>query len=119
MGIPQNRCPREAWRDLFEQFEPLGRDSVFKRGKPSAIAARPRHALDETGAHRIGDRHENDRHRASCALQCAHADGAIGQNDIRHECDQFCRVPVKAVGNARCPTHVHPHIATLDPSQLL
>jgi hypothetical protein len=62
---------------------------------------------------------KNNRHRAGCVLQCSHAAGGIGEDDVWHERDQFCRVFAKVVGNARCPTHLHPNIATFGPSQLL
>ena len=38
--------------------------AVFERSKTGGVAARPRQALDEAGADRIGDDHEHDRHGA-------------------------------------------------------
>jgi hypothetical protein len=39
-------------------------------GKAGDVAARPRQAIDETRADRVGDNREHDRHRAGRLLQC-------------------------------------------------
>ena len=44
-------------------------DAIFEQREAGGIAARPRQALDEAGADRVGDGHEYDRHGASRLLQ--------------------------------------------------
>ena len=63
-SIPQHRDPCHAGRDLFEQLQPFRADRVLEYGKTGGIAARPRHACDQAGAHWIDDADEHDRHRA-------------------------------------------------------
>jgi hypothetical protein len=41
-GISKHRHSREAWRDLFEQFQPFHADTKFVRHEPGGVAARPR-----------------------------------------------------------------------------
>ena len=62
--IPKDRRARHARRDLLEQFQPFPAHAVFEQGKTGGVAARPRQAVDEAGADRIGDRREHDRHGA-------------------------------------------------------
>src|SRR2546423_10474635 len=51
--------------------------------KAGDVAARPRQAIDETRADRVGDNSEHDRHRAGGLLQCLNAWGGRSQNDVR------------------------------------
>src|SRR5215831_12015615 len=44
---------------------------------------------------------------------------AAGQDDVRTERDQLCRVFTSTIGIAGAPTPVDPHIAALGPAQLL
>src|SRR5262245_64649830 len=44
---------------------------------------------------------------------------AAGQNDVRTERDQLCRLFTSTIGIAGAPTPVDPHIAALGPAQLL
>ena len=43
----------------------------------------------------------------------------MGQDDVRRERDQFRRVFANAVGIARAPANVDPHVAAVGPAQLL
>ena len=52
-------------------------------------------------------------------LQGRHAEGAAGQNNVRHESDQFCRGAAFAVDIVRTPAGFDPHIAAVSPAQLL
>ena len=54
-GIPKDRRSRHARRDLLEQLQPFPAHAVFERDKTGGVAARPRQAVDEAGADRIGD----------------------------------------------------------------
>ena len=62
--IPKDRRPRHAGRDLFEQLQPFSAHAVFVNREPSRVAARLCQARDETGADRVDDSHEHDRHGA-------------------------------------------------------
>ena len=103
MRIAKDRHARHARRDLLEQLQPFPAHAVFERGEAGGVAARPRQALDEAGADRIGDWHEHDRHGAGRLLQRPHGRAASGQDDVRRERDQFRRVFANAVGIARAP----------------
>ena len=94
-------------------------DAVFEQGETGGVASRPRQTLDEAGADRIGDLHEHDRHGAGRLLQRPHGGAAWSQDDVRRERDQFRRVSASAVGVARCPADVDPHVAAVGPAQLL
>ena len=63
-GIPKDRRARHARRDLLEQLQPFPAQAVFELHEAGGVAARPRQALDEAGADRIGDIREHDRHGA-------------------------------------------------------
>ena len=54
-GIPKHRHSRHARRDLLEQLQPFPADAVFENAETGGVAARPRQAVDEAGADRIGD----------------------------------------------------------------
>ena len=66
-----------------------------------------------------GTLHEHDRHGAGRLLQRPHGRPASGQDDVRRERDQFRRVSANAVGIARGPAVVDPHVAAVGPAQLL
>src|SRR5262245_47543368 len=71
---------------------------------------------DVAGADRIGGLREHNWHGAAYALQRPHARTARGQDDVRCERDQFRRVSAKAVGIARGPARVDPHVAVVAPA---
>ena len=77
------------------------------------VAARPRQAVDEAGADRIGDDREHDRHRAGRLQQRPHGRGAVGQDDVRRERGQFRRVFANLGGIGRGPAGVDPHVAAV------
>jgi hypothetical protein len=54
-GIAKHRRPRDAWRDLLEQLQPLPAQTVFELHEAGGVAARPRQAFHEAGADRVGD----------------------------------------------------------------
>src|SRR6516225_7641772 len=54
-GIVDDSRPRHLWRDLLEQFQPFAAETVFERHEAGHVAARPRQAIGEARADRIGD----------------------------------------------------------------
>ena len=76
---------------------------IFEQDEAGRVAARPRQAVDEAGADRIGDNHEHDRHSAGRLQQRPYGRAAMGQDDVRRERDQFRRVSANALGVARRP----------------
>ena len=62
--VPEHCHPRHSWRDLLEQLQPFGAHAVFESHEAGDVAARLRQAVDEAGADRIGDDHEDHRHVA-------------------------------------------------------
>ena len=117
-GIPKDRHSRHARRDLLEQLQPFPADAVFEMHEPGGVAARPRQALDEAGADRIGDDREHDRHGAGRLQQRPHGRGAMGQDDVRRERGQFRRVSANLGGIGRGPAGVDAHVAADGPAQL-
>ena len=118
-GIPKDRRSRHARRDLLEQLQPFPADAVFEIHETGGVAARPRQAVDEAGADRIGDDdREHDRHGAGRLQQRRHGRGAMGQNDVRRERDQFRRVSANVGGIGCGPAGVDPHVAADGPAQL-
>jgi hypothetical protein len=90
-----------------------------EQGKSGHVAARPSQCLDIARADGVGDQSENDRYGAGGLLRRHHGVVAAGQDDVRTECDQLRRGFASTLGIAGAPTLVNPHIATLDPAQLL
>jgi hypothetical protein len=86
-------------------------DTALIQGQTCKIAARPRQAVDETRADRVGDIREHNGHRASRPLQGLNAWGGRSQNDIGRERQQFLGVSLKATSVARCPAMVDPKVA--------
>ena len=85
-----------------------------------AAAAWPRQAPDETGSNGVDDDHKYDRHRAGGLQQRRDSDGAGGSHeDIRGERGQFVRMSTNVAGVGRGPARVDPHVAAIDPAQLL
>ena len=62
---------------------------------------------------------EHDRHGAGRLLATAPRSRCHGQDDVRRERNQFRRVSANAVGITPAPTSVDPHVAAVDPAQLL
>src|SRR6516162_10254603 len=116
-GVPKDRHARHARRDLFEQFQPFSAYAVFIQHEASGVAARPRQAVDETGADWIGDEREHDRHGAIDPLDCHHALGARGEDDVGSQCDQFHCVFASRIGIACEPTIVNAHVAADSPAE--
>ncbi len=116
-GIPKDRRPRHARRDLLEQLQPFPAHAVFERHETGGVAARPRQAVDEAGGDRIGDDREHDRHGAGRLQQRPHGRGAMGQDDVRRERGQFRRVSANFGGIGRGPAGVDPHVAADGPAQ--
>ena len=56
----------------LEQLQPFPAQAVFELHETGGIAARPRQAVDEAGADRIGDDREHDRHGAGRLQQRPH-----------------------------------------------
>ena len=93
-------------------------NAVFESHETGGVAARPRQAVDEAGADRIDDDREHDRHGAGRLQQRPHGRGAMGQDDVRRERDQFRRVSANVGGIGRGPAGVDPHVAADGPAQL-
>jgi hypothetical protein len=103
----------------LEQLKPLSADAVFKDCKAGGIAARPRQARDEAGPDRIRGLREHDRYRAGRLQQRRHNRAARGQDYVRRERDQFCRVLTNALGIACGPAVLDPHVAADSPAPFL
>ena len=95
--VPKDRRSRHARRDLLEQLQPFPADAVFERHETGGVAARPRQAVDEAGADRIGRSHEHHRHVACRRQNHSRGRSAAGQNEVGRERDQFRRIGACAV----------------------
>ena len=116
-GIPKDRRSRHARRDLFEQLQPFPGQAVFERYETGGVAARPRQAVDEAGADRIGGDREHDWHRLGRLQHRPQGRGASGQNNVRRERGQFGCVSANFAGIGRGPAGVDPHVAADGPAQ--
>ena len=87
--------------------------------KAGGVAARPRQALDEAGADRIGDDQRTRSARCGSPVATAPRRAASGQDDVRRERDQFRRIFANALGIACAPADVDLHVAAVGPAQLL
>ena len=118
-GVPKHGHACQTRRHLLEQLQPFRAHTEFEQCESGGIAARPGQACDEAGAYRIGNLDEHQRHAAGRLLQWHHGRDGSGQDDVRCKPNQFRRISPKAIGIARGPTHVDPHVATVGPAQLL
>jgi hypothetical protein len=82
-GVSNDGRTRHARRDLLEHLQPLAAQTVFELEKTGRVAARPRQALDKTGADRVGDNREHDRPGARRLQQRRQARIASGEDDVR------------------------------------
>jgi hypothetical protein len=100
-------------------LQPFSAHAVLEHREPGRVAARPCQARDETGADRIDDGHEHDRHSAG-GLQQRRRGCSPGRTheDVRRQCSQFRRLPAQVVGVGRGAS-VDPQVAAVAPAQLL
>ena len=77
--------PCHTWRGFFEQLQPFRGHAVFKTHETGDVAARPRQAVDETGADWIAKHRGHNRHGAGHLQQWSYGRGAMGQDDVRRE----------------------------------
>ena len=117
-GIAKDRRPGYARRNLLEQLQPFRAQTVFELHKAGGVAARPRQTIDDAGADWIRSEHEHDRYGASCLKQPLHGP-ASRKYDVRREGGQFRRMVGNAVGIARAPAILDPHILPISPAHLL
>src|SRR5436305_309118 len=86
--IPQDRRSRDTRSDLLEQLQPLSAQAVLELHKAGSVAARPRQAIDEACANRIGDVHEHDWHAPGRLQQRLQRRGATCKDDVRRQGNQ-------------------------------
>ena len=118
-GISKDGHARHARRDLFEQLQPFRAQTIFELHEAGGVAARPRQAVDEAGADRIGDDPRTQSARCGSPVATVPRRRAAGHDDVRRERDQFRRVFANVVGIACGPARVDPHVAAVSPAQLL
>ena len=118
-GIAKHGYPRHAGRDLSEQLQPFGADAVFEQHETGGVATRPRQAVDEAGADRIGDDREHDRHRAGCLQQRPRGCRTVRDDHVRRKRGQFGSVPANVDRIASGPADVDAQVAADGPARLL
>ena len=91
-GIPKDGARVTRGAICFEQFQPFPADAVFEQVNPVMLPPGRARLSTNPRADRIDDLHEHDRHGAGRLLQRRHGPGAIGQDDVRRERDQFGHV---------------------------
>src|SRR5262249_41197850 len=83
------------------------------------MATRTRQAFNEAATDRITSHRKDDWH-CTCRLhQGPHRRSAIGQDDVRRECNQFRRVPANVVSIRARPAGVDPHVTANTPARFL
>ena len=95
-------------------------DAEFELDEPGGVAARPRQALDEASADRIGNDREHDRYGTGYLQQGDDAAALpVARMTSGARPNQFGRILADALGVTFCPATVDPHVAPIDPAQLL
>src|SRR5262249_3069076 len=102
---------------LLEHFQPFDAQPEFGRYEAGRVATRPRQALHDAHADRIGHAHEHDRHASGRLLQRHRWRRPVGQDDVGRERDQFGRVPADAIV-VRAQALVDWQVAALVPTEL-
>ena len=117
-GIPKDRRPRHAWRDLLESSSHLR--LCRTRTRRNQWHCRPA-APNYRRSHRRQGRRRARTRSARCGLpmQRRHSRARCGQNDIRRERDQFRREFAIEVGIASSPADVDSHVLTFSPTEFL
>src|SRR5262249_9073434 len=105
--------------NFLEQLNPFPGDGIFCKSKTSRIATGSREAFHKPATNRIGDVHEYNRDGAGCLQHRSYGRGAIGEDDVRRERDQFGRVSAIEFGIAWTPAIVNSYVAADRPTQLL
>ena len=104
----------------LEQLQPFPAHAVFEHREAGGVAARPRQAVDETGADRIGDDREHDRHGAGRLQQRRHGRGASTARMTSGASAANSAACLRmSSGIGRGPARVDPHVAADGPAQLL
>jgi hypothetical protein len=91
----------------------------FEQEETCGIATWPCQAFNVAAAHRVGGIHEDDRYRAGQFQQRSKGNRGGGQNGVRCECDQFCRIFTIVAEIAGGPADVHLDMASDGPAQIL
>jgi hypothetical protein len=118
-GIPKNRHSRDGWGNLLEQLRPFRGQCIVKCNKASCVATWSRQAVDVAAANWIDDTVEYDRHGACRLQQRLQRELAGCHDNVRRKRDQFFRVFASLHWIAASPSDFNPHIAAIDPTQLM
>jgi hypothetical protein len=111
--------PRQARRDLLEQFQPFPGEAVFKLGKSGDVPARPRHAFDKTRSEWIDHLRKHDR-RDRRRFQHRLEHYVTGnKDDLGRERGQFRRQFPGAGRFHGGPSVLDPNVALRRPTQIL
>ena len=86
----------ELRQHLFQHRKIFSCDVFLQDGEPGDVAARTRHAGNESAADRIGNHHEDDGNRASRMLQRRHNGRAVANDAVGLELHQLVRKSLHA-----------------------
>ena len=92
VGIIDDGDTLHARRNLLEQLQPLHRKPKLVLGEAGDVAAGPGQAGDKAKPNRVGDLRKHDRNVARCPLQRRQGGGRAGNDHIRPQLHQFCRI---------------------------
>ena len=106
-------------RDLLEYCRPLTGNTLVVKLQTRQIAARPREARHEPGAHRIRDFGEDDRDCAALALHGSSNRRRTGEDDVGLQGDQLFREHLVLIGSIRREADVDTDVAVFRPPELL
>ncbi len=113
-GIEQDAHDLCFGHDRALEFQHFRQHILVQGRHPGGVAARPREALDETGPHRIVDRHHDDRQRRHEGLRRADRGDRADQDHARAGLGQFARQVRKAPISSGRKAPFHDVIAALD-----
>jgi hypothetical protein len=75
----QRERPRDSWRRVEQQLEPLAAERRFDEDKTSDVAGWRGPARDQAEIDGVGRLDEYDGYRAGCLLQCNGGRGGVGK----------------------------------------
>src|SRR5262249_35144852 len=117
--IGQNRNALRGRYQLFKQVKPFSPHRELEHREPSDVAARPRQALDETLAHRVGDIGKHDRQHSRRLHQSGKRGTALSNDEISSQLNKWCCQGLQTAHIALGPAIINPNTLPLGPSQAL
>jgi hypothetical protein len=109
--------PLEPGRDLREQLKPLASERGFQVAEASDVPTRAVKSRDDAAGDEIAHAREDDRDRPRLPLEGSGRHGPACHDHVGLQADQLLRECSYPIDVGAAPTKVHPHVATIGPTQ--